>query len=791
MHLSLISATAGGVLLGRRRHGVALLAATLMALTALSTFGAMYQLIAQVSGLGMLIVSAALLLRPLHTMSRWVAVRYAALCGLVLTGFVINYPELTPFLVLSFLLYQGAQLVCRHGRLPWGRLLGMAGVAVLLGAVIMGSYTYNSVLFLLRQATQGDLHTEVFVKLFPFYLMPSGLLNLWNLQQVSFLRAEPYQSIMIAIAVAMSLAAVVAGVRQAWWRGEPMAFVFLVMVALALHLFARTQAFGLYKIAMFIQPFLMSVVASAVVWVMRRRRFALRAAMAGAVTGYLAMAVWTQWKYVNHAFGDSGFAEIRDASTMRLASRFRAIVEETKPASLVIDTSNIALAKFQMVYTVGIPTAVPSHDFFENIQKIEARNAPISTPGTQQRSDALLDAIAAGKTQRHFDLHRRAASHTDGGPTTAPVYADDLDPGPKGFETRNPFVEIGTGSVGGNPINNDYLIAGGGALSVLNRFHHDTDPSRPFIVSKMTDVHDALIFKFSDLGVPFGPYLIALRDDDRVSFFQIEGDAMVPGGQIIGVGRYLLFEALGPTDGARLMLEITSTLKSDGSNRLPSVDAIGERRQALLTVGRGSARVFSPPLRPQVINGRSYYMLDMNEFGTYFPSPRKGLMKLWGTQVLYDRRKLVAFARDISLVSPTDFAALKAPPSISKFPDDLLPKHLEYSGIYEKDGWVSEHSYFMLDPAGRTKVSVRGVIPDFRAVMPVEGPEPYTTTATLLIDGQPVAERELQYGDFTLDGAVPAGTGRRKVELRFSRGQLLPPGDGRPVGAMVKFVGFE
>src|SRR5439155_3422792 len=118
-------------------------------------------------------------------------------------------------------------------------------------------------------------------------------------------------------------------------------------------------------------------------------------------------------------------------------------------------------------------------------------------------------------------------------------------------------------------------------------------------------------------------------------------------------------------------------------------------RQRLPMVGRGSARVFSPPMTPQIIEGRAFLGLDMGVDGEPFPERRSGLMALYGTDVALDRRRPVGFLRDISLVSQEEYGRLAPPSKLESFPADLENPDLEYSGIYE-DGRVSEASYFQL-----------------------------------------------------------------------------------------------
>jgi hypothetical protein len=82
------------------------------------------------------------------------------------------------------------------------------------------------------------------------------------------------------------------------------------------------------------------------------------------------------------------------------------------------------------------------------------------------------------------------------------------------------------------------------------------------------------------------------------------------------------------------------------------------------------------------------------------------------------------------------------------------------------------------------------------AVVPFRYTLPFAVLAAplagLLVDGQDVARQALGLGDFELRATVPPiGAWQRRVELRFSATQQLPPPDTRQVGARVQFVGFE
>jgi hypothetical protein len=171
--------------------------------------------------------------------------------------------------------------------------------------------------------------------------------------------------------------------------------------------------------------------------------------------------------------------------------------------------------------------------------------------------------------------------------------------------------------------------------------------------------------------------------------------------------------------------------------------------------------------------------------GQQFADARDGLMRLYGADVARDRRYLVAFVRDVSAVPEEEYQDLAAPSKVGSFPGDLRDQDLEYSGIYE-DGWVSEMSFFMLaQPEGPSRVAVRGVVPM------IDDPA-FQCELSVLLDGRELTHQKLLPGRFDVEAPVSADkASRRRVELRFSGVQQLPPPDGRPAAARLDFVGFD
>src|SRR4051812_7406184 len=106
LHLALISAAAGLVCTNRRRRPAAWLVVGWLAVAALPILGAVYQLIAQVLGLGLLAAAATVLLYPANQTRR------SAVLGGLLTGALgISYPEVFPFLGLGVLFFYGRRVL--------------------------------------------------------------------------------------------------------------------------------------------------------------------------------------------------------------------------------------------------------------------------------------------------------------------------------------------------------------------------------------------------------------------------------------------------------------------------------------------------------------------------------------------------------------------------------------------------------------------------------------------------------------------------------------------------------
>ena len=290
---------------------------------------------------------------------------------------------------------------------------------------------------------------------------------------------------------------------------------------------------------------------------------------------------------------------------------------------------------------------------------------------------------------------------------------------------------------------------------------------------------NTLVFVVSSLGQPW-----SLPNRPRaVSFWQLEGDPAFAGRTFSGFGRFALFQILNPTPRVRVVLDFTSSPihTRRGAGRLPPAAVIGAERVTFPVVGSGSARVVSPPVRPMIVDGRPYIVLDMGTSGRRPVVPRPGITGLWGKSALLDPRVLTSFGTgDISLVSPAQYRRFDRPSAIRSIPADLAEPGLEYSGIYE-DGWIGRTSYVRLAGGAPGRLVVKALV-TFRH--PGE-------RLDVRVNGRLVAVRSVQLGELQLTVPVPAAAGPRTISVHWSATSQLSPTDARQGAARLTYIGVS
>jgi hypothetical protein len=265
LHVALIAVATA--LIGVPHRYARLLAAILMSSSAMLTLGVVLQLVAQVLGLILLALSCILCLSPFYRLNRRVLWRFIALAAVVMTTFVLSYPEMLGFFGLAFLIYHGlAAIDIRRFVVPASKAI--IAIAV-IASVPIAADAFSLVTFLLQQIQVGGT-TMRLPELFPYFLIPSGLGAMWGLNE--YVAGESVW--LSASIVCGAVLGVLAVASTCWlsWRREPAAAVGVVMIAVAPVLFLTDNGFGALKLAMYVQPFLLSTMALATCLTLRGSR---------------------------------------------------------------------------------------------------------------------------------------------------------------------------------------------------------------------------------------------------------------------------------------------------------------------------------------------------------------------------------------------------------------------------------------------------------------------------------------------------------------------------------------
>lgn len=740
LHLMLVSAAAAMVANVPRARWAPLLVAALMAISPLTTLGAMYQLIAQVAGLGFLCASVALLFHsPPNVSTRALLGRHAALV-LVMAGLFVWYPELLPFLGLGWLAY--IAMLAWRDRGGAKRAIVSALVAGVMLVVILNAYSWDAVRFMLSQAqSQGGLSAaqnaiaaDLAESWFPYFLLPSGLANLWGLMPIGgdWLGSSRGQKVSAVLIFSAVLTAwLLLGFARSVRRASAATAVFVVMAALGVVLFLGKRDFGLFKLAMYMQPFLIVMIAERLLDGGSR----YRGATIGIATIAVFLALASQGTYVLLSTGEilAGLSEVWHSSALRITSRFEEGVQDLRrvsPAGMLSDTSSIVHLQHQALHTRGYSAYYPAMGGW-------FRNESAMYPAIAGRLPEDRD-ITLGGTPMTFSL--------------IPHLRDEL--ASRAIVTIPRFDTI------------------------FNKAHAGDDSQGYYRIYPPGAARNHLVFMPSSKGAYYYGYTAGVP----ITVNHLENDPMFPGQQFSGLGRHLLFMLVNPSPRPRLVIELSATVMKHFDSELPDASVAGESSVRAGFVGRGSGRVVTQPLTPAILEGVPFIALDMRRDAKHTPITKYGLMNLYNREINPDPRRLSVYGRDISLITEEEYHALVPPPELRSFPADLANRGLEYSGIYE-DGFISEQSFCVLKGTSRdARIRITGMVPGITDMQ-------FRTRIHVVVDGVPVIEREIGVGDFSVEAPLPGdATQKRRVEIRFDKSQVLPGDDARRTGAKISAI---
>ena len=721
----------------RRRAWVAM---ALLAASPLFMLGTLYQLIAQVGGLGLMLAAIVFLTRRLPAGRAAIAPTAAGL-SLVGAALAVFYPEVTAFAVLVGVAFAGIEAL-RKRAWPVARarlfLWGIVGVLLLLHTNVL-TYVFTIML----QMGQGFRSVDLSLSLFPYFMIPTGLANLLGLMPLAVVYAEPWTSIAIVAGLMALLACLFSAAREAA-RPAPMALLLLVQFALALRLMTSGNDFGLYKVAMFIQPALAAAGAA----LLTRGRAGWGAPAAIALVALACAPTALHYTRVSQGEQAGGLTEAKLASA--LGTTPPAVAPGTR---VLADINNLVAAKVAAFELRGKDLRFLSRDYYQQIAPIEYERLGDTLLRLHPRFDDLLRT-------------RRMLSERDAAITRTHTL----------FETT--FLAPATGfapAAGG-----DTYVQLDPALGLFNKFAVE-GPARPgsfFRSRPAADVRNHLVFVHSGRGNHY-----YLGDRNRIAIFQPEADLYTDRQDMTGVGRFLLLRVERADEEFFLRIAATKTFMGAGHTAWSTGARILATRDVPLRFkGNGAVNRIVGPIRPVILDGAAYLAIDFNESPSQFPSPRAGLQALYNTVVPLDSRKLVAYGRDLSVVSRAELAALRRPSTLKKFPEDLVfARGLEFAGVYE-DAWLSPESEFTLSAgAAGGLVRVRGEVPE----LPGSGLGSGTLRARL--NGFEFTLPATS-GEFDWLLPLPETGDATRLNLHFTATTKLTGGDARPIGGKLRSI---
>jgi hypothetical protein len=756
LNLALVSSVCGLIWLSVGRRA-ALISGALLAVSGACSYSVVQQLIAQVSGLGLLCASLALVSDRFRRLPRGVLVRRGIACGVAFSGLVVFYSEVVPLLVGACVV-MGLRDIAK--RQLDRRYLAHAAVAIVVMSALLPVYLYCVANFMREQGTAGG-YDKVRVEIFSFYMTPRALALMWGFLPQAGRESGEFQNACI-VGGFLLLAGLLLATARNVVRRRPAASVLAVMIILTAVLYIRRDAFGLFKITLFVQPFLWATVGT---WAaaQRGRRALAAAAVLLAVVAVLNARL--QYWYVGQSRGIEYRVEL-PVTSQRTLTEFRTSyarhVATGEVDRVLIATDNNVLMKLLAAEVREVPirqggiapfsylVANGLRDFHKQpILRVHGEWQPLLEEMREQVSALQADRACVRDPDTGVILHQLIAPQID---------------------------------LGGSPPQRVLVLGGGGSLSVLNRAQFPESGS-PVVCTPLADLKNFAVF--SDATGARQRFL-GMSEGDKVGLQMIEKDGIFRKRTMAGVGRSVVLNVLNPTPRVRVLLSFTSSyLALQTGQAVPQLQVVGDRRVSLGANGLGAARLVSPPLAPQAVASGHYLVVDFGKDIWRRPNQLIACEKLWGTELPRDRRWLAGHAREISILTEEEYAAFAPPEAIQTYPNDLTHPHLEYSGFFE-DGFVGCEA----------KVRLTQPSPDHQLVLRVQVPrlpggDDFRTELTVLLDGVPAEKRMLGTGEFEV--RVPGGktAQARWVECRFSHTQLLPPPDGRRAAARLTFIGFE
>jgi len=733
LHVSLILAATA--LISTPYRFARLLAAAVMSASAMMSLGVVVQLFGQILGLLLLCLGCTLYLSPFYRLARGALIRFALLASAVLAVLILSYPEVLPFLALAFIVHHciGVRDIGPFVVRGFFSLLAIGGITVALtvpDAAALLAFMFNQVLVSAGAMRRYDV-------VFPYFLIPAGWAKLWGFS-VYYGVGGAVLSLGILCGAFLTVFTLISAIWLAW-RREVAAVVTLVMVGLGVVLLMEGSGFGTFKLAMYMQPFLLTTaVLSSYLYLRVATRRLPYAVVVAAIVGLVVANLRTQIYTIVSTLPQS-------VGLKTAVSRLQELVQVPPDVPVLLDVPDSAQATLIASFIRGRTATTVSGREVSDIPRVGTfRVSPLFSSEARSEVRRLQNIVDAQRQALQFESGEGSSVHE--------------------------FIRLRIPNQA--PLAKTTLLAPAADQSVVNDSHKRPLDGRYYLVP-VASVQNHLGLVNSTLG------LIVFPGVTSVALWQREPDFARSGG-IQAAGRHLLFEVFNARPDSQLLLEFTRAPIAADGEALPPAEVIGVNRSEVGFVGYGAARMLSGPITARTIDGRTYIAIDMGVAPQKMLTPRSGLANLYNSHLSLDPRAVVGWVRNISLLGPEEVAAMTPPAAIERFPTGLFHPRLLFSGLTE-DGWMAEIARVRLAADDTHTVRVTGNVPNLSEL--ASG-----LTIELTVDGRPVIRRTVKPGDFELQATLTEGTGPRWVELRADKSIRLSGPDTRRVSLLVKSI---
>lgn len=250
VQVALIAAATALVCDSRRGGHVPVATSLILACSPLMALGVDHQLLPQVLGIALLIAALVMLCRPVPIGAK-TFFSMAALTGCIVAAYAAVYPETAVFFVIAVFLFYALAIARRTVTIANAAAWIAASAAVALLAVNVHVTTVLQMIALTFSFSTGSVEQW---SAFTAYLIPSGLADLFGFAAVSWTGGQALVFGIVAGAALLLISLFAMAVLLT--RGRIVAFGLLAMSLSVPMLFMHQNGFGLYKLAMYIQPFL-------------------------------------------------------------------------------------------------------------------------------------------------------------------------------------------------------------------------------------------------------------------------------------------------------------------------------------------------------------------------------------------------------------------------------------------------------------------------------------------------------------------------------------------------------